>query len=625
MVKKLFILLFLLLILSFIIGCAAPKSRQEVTAGNDTDEILDETLEPTEKELARDEIRNGNELCEEGYLILDESISAGLGETAKELEEKGKVKFEDALEYYKKAIKIAGKKSIIALQAHELMGRAYLSLGDALSIAKARAEFNIVIETLKVISSNEEKETLLWAYQGMGHSYLEDWDFAQSERYLNYVIEKGSEWEILFIDSPYHLRTVWEKGQRVRKPNRVIAAAYESRGQVYMFQGLTDAASQEYRNAELIRNGISTELSQTSLLHDRPDQEIAAQERLELGKRYVNDGKLDEAIFELKRVSKISTSLAPAAHYHLGRVYEKQGHTTKANREYSISERLKREMIPQKRIIHTEPQGETFYSPESTTPLTSTTSTGERIVYAPRNPEALRYYDKGLEAHYEKDFDVAMQSYQQAIALEPNWADVHSNLGLVYQRKGMKDEAIREEQIANKLRRGETITPIDYETPAMSSTPLVIPTTTTIKSGPIIPSTTTTPITSSASEKQLYDSALNKCLKGNYAESRTLFNQFLNKYSTSSLSDNAYYWIGESYYAEKNYKEALNYFNRVLTNKSFNQKDDDAQLKIGICYYRLGDYKTAKMEFQKVISNYPKSEYIPKANKWISICNGKLK
>ncbi len=102
-----------------------------------------------------------------------------------------------------------------------------------------------------------------------------------------------------------------------------------------------------------------------------------------------------------------------------------------------------------------------------------------------------------------------------------------------------------------------------------------------------------------------------------YDESYTLFERLLNNNRNHNLSDNCEYWIGECYFARKNYQKAIVAFEKVFTYLNSN-KDDDAQIKLGICYFKMNDLERAKIEFNKLLDNYPKSEYVNRAQYYLS-------
>jgi len=54
------------------------------------------------------------------------------------------------------------------------------------------------------------------------------------------------------------------------------------------------------------------------------------------------------------------------------------------------------------------------------------------------------WFKKGSEAYKAKNYDEAIKCLTKAIAINPNCAEVHYNLGLAYRGKGMLDKAISE-------------------------------------------------------------------------------------------------------------------------------------------------------------------------------------
>lgn len=114
-----------------------------------------------------------------------------------------------------------------------------------------------------------------------------------------------------------------------------------------------------------------------------------------------------------------------------------------------------------------------------------------------------------------------------------------------------------------------------------------------------------------------YQNALQTYRSRHYQSAIQQFEGLLAQNSRHSLSDNAQYWIGESYYGLGNYQKAITAFEKVFTFSNSN-KDDAAQLKLGLCYMKLNDPAKARQELQKLIDNYPTSESVSLARRLLS-------
>ncbi len=104
-----------------------------------------------------------------------------------------------------------------------------------------------------------------------------------------------------------------------------------------------------------------------------------------------------------------------------------------------------------------------------------------------------------------------------------------------------------------------------------------------------------------------YDTALAILREGRYSDAALAFKQFLNNHPNSNLADNAYYWLGETYYVTRDFPQALATFNTLVAQYPQSPKVADSRLKLGYIYYEKEDWKKARAELEGVVSTYPAS------------------
>ncbi|HXM79223.1 MAG TPA: tol-pal system protein YbgF, partial [Thermoanaerobaculia bacterium] len=110
------------------------------------------------------------------------------------------------------------------------------------------------------------------------------------------------------------------------------------------------------------------------------------------------------------------------------------------------------------------------------------------------------------------------------------------------------------------------------------------------------------------SPAELYDTAYGDYGKGRYALAVQGFQEYVDTYPNTDLTDNAQYWIGECHYAQKKYKEAVADFDRVLKQWPKSDKAAAAFLKKGYALLELGQKAEAVVELQYAIHEYPSAE-----------------
>jgi tol-pal system protein YbgF len=106
------------------------------------------------------------------------------------------------------------------------------------------------------------------------------------------------------------------------------------------------------------------------------------------------------------------------------------------------------------------------------------------------------------------------------------------------------------------------------------------------------------------SDRANYQAAFDLLKDGKYPAAITGFRQFLSSFPTSTLADNAQYWLGEAHYVTKQYPDALRDFRSVLEKYPDSRKMPDALLKIGYCNYELKNWGEARTALNQVVKQY---------------------
>jgi tol-pal system protein YbgF len=110
-----------------------------------------------------------------------------------------------------------------------------------------------------------------------------------------------------------------------------------------------------------------------------------------------------------------------------------------------------------------------------------------------------------------------------------------------------------------------------------------------------------------ANAQAAYDAAFQALRGGDYAQASRGFRSFIQQYPANTLTPNAWYWLGESYYVTMNYPVALEAFQRLLAQFPQSEKAPDALLKVGYSQLELKQTDAGKATLQQVTSKYPNS------------------
>ena len=115
------------------------------------------------------------------------------------------------------------------------------------------------------------------------------------------------------------------------------------------------------------------------------------------------------------------------------------------------------------------------------------------------------------------------------------------------------------------------------------------------------------PETTGGNERDGYRDAFELLKQRKYSEAVDAFNDLLRRYPQGQFSDNARYWLAETYYVQRNYPAALAEFDRLVQLTPGSSKVPAAMLKIGYIQYEQEAYDQARAALQQVVVKYPDS------------------
>ena len=110
---------------------------------------------------------------------------------------------------------------------------------------------------------------------------------------------------------------------------------------------------------------------------------------------------------------------------------------------------------------------------------------------------------------------------------------------------------------------------------------------------------------SEISPDQLYRSAYEDYMRGNYDLAAQGFQEYRRLFPDTELSDNSLYWVGECYAAQDLTTEAIQTFTQVLEDYPNSDKGAASQLKKGLLYLSSGDQGQGVVNLQYVVYEHP--------------------
>jgi tol-pal system protein YbgF len=113
----------------------------------------------------------------------------------------------------------------------------------------------------------------------------------------------------------------------------------------------------------------------------------------------------------------------------------------------------------------------------------------------------------------------------------------------------------------------------------------------------------------------LYKDAYETFQKGDLAGARRKFETFLKQYPNTELSDNAQFWIGETYYLKKDHEKAILEYEKAIAKYPEGDKIPAALFKQALAFLELGDKTNGRNLLRRVIERYPSSDQAEMAKK----------
>ncbi len=108
----------------------------------------------------------------------------------------------------------------------------------------------------------------------------------------------------------------------------------------------------------------------------------------------------------------------------------------------------------------------------------------------------------------------------------------------------------------------------------------------------------------SVSGQAAYQAAFSLIQNKRYDEAIAALELFIKNYPGSTLTGNAYYWLGEVQLVKANFQGALEAFNTLLARYPAHRKLPDAKYKLGRVYRELGDTTRANKLLKEVVTQY---------------------
>ncbi len=121
-----------------------------------------------------------------------------------------------------------------------------------------------------------------------------------------------------------------------------------------------------------------------------------------------------------------------------------------------------------------------------------------------------------------------------------------------------------------------------------------------------------------ATEQKALDAALAKFKSGDYRSASESLSTFLQRYPDSSLSAQAYFWLGNSHFAMLDWPSAIKAYQTVVQRYANSPRVPDAMLNLASCQLDMNDKPAARDILSSLIKKFPNSPAAASARERLS-------
>ncbi|MHB8766859.1 MAG: tol-pal system protein YbgF, partial [Deferrisomatales bacterium] len=127
------------------------------------------------------------------------------------------------------------------------------------------------------------------------------------------------------------------------------------------------------------------------------------------------------------------------------------------------------------------------------------------------------------------------------------------------------------------------------------------------------------PAAAKLSGQALYDQAYALYKQAKYPEARELFATYIQDNPDTNLTDNAYFWIGETYYDQGQFEPAILEYDKAIQKFPKGDKVASALLKQAFAFDAIGDRVDARILLKKILREHASSEQAAIAKKKLEL------